>query len=111
MHRISHLAVVGLMFTASCMPERTTQPATAPRPAAALASTTTSAATPLLIIDGITIGHVSSDSLHARLDAVGGANAIDNVEVVKGPAAAAMYGADAQQGVIIITTKAAAKKR
>ena len=52
---------------------------------------------PLLLIDGV---RSTMDDMH-RLDP----KTIENVEVLKGAAAIAEYGADAQRGVITITTK------
>ena len=52
---------------------------------------------PLLLIDGV---RSTMDDMH-RLDP----KTIANVEVLKGNAAIAEYGPDAQRGVITITTK------
>ena len=52
---------------------------------------------PMLLIDGV---RSTTAAMH-RLDP----KTIENVEVVKGSAAIAEYGADAQHGVITITTK------
>lgn len=51
--------------------------------------------TPLYIVDGITV---------ASIDAIN-PNDIDDIQVLKGASAGAMYGSKASNGVIIITTK------
>ena len=65
---------------------------------------------PLLIIDGVRVNsNVASGigvggQLPSRLDDLS-PNEIDNIEVIKGPAAAALYGTAAANGVIQVTTK------
>jgi TonB-linked SusC/RagA family outer membrane protein len=66
---------------------------------------------PIVIVDGI---RVTSDN-NASSIGIGGTNAsrfsdlnpeeIESIEVVKGPSAATLYGTDAANGVIVITTK------
>jgi TonB-dependent SusC/RagA subfamily outer membrane receptor len=56
-------------------------------------------AAPIVLIDG-----VRSDA--AALRAID-RKRIDRVEVLKGPLAVGVYGADATNGVIVVTTKAA----
>ncbi|MBW3630202.1 MAG: TonB-dependent receptor plug domain-containing protein, partial [Gemmatimonadetes bacterium] len=66
---------------------------------------------PIYIIDGVRMQSASSSSSIG----VGGANPsrvsdinpeeIESIEVVKGPSAATLYGTDAANGVIVITTK------
>ena len=95
MHKV--LAIGALCLAAACSAER----ATAPEPASttALAKCQQSAvecANPMLIIDG----KVSSYTL---LDLQG--VDLESVEVIKGPAAMKLYGANARNGVIVITTK------
>lgn len=74
---------------------------------------------PIVIVDGVRIYAAQSDSRNANLAAsaagVGFATPspldyldphnIETVEVMKGPSAAALYGSDAANGVIVITTK------
>lgn len=68
---------------------------------------------PLIVIDGIPIDNSSyqnSDNLNRQVDNGNRANDInpddvESVEVLKGPAAAALYGSRASNGAIIITTK------
>ncbi|MFA8341956.1 MAG: TonB-dependent receptor plug domain-containing protein [Rhodothermaceae bacterium] len=65
---------------------------------------------PLIFVDGIKIDNVEyegygsggqSTSILANLNV----DDIENVEILKGPAASAMYGTNASNGVVIITTK------
>jgi TonB-linked SusC/RagA family outer membrane protein len=66
---------------------------------------------PIFVIDGIRMtADVSSSSLFtggAQPSRISDINPeeIENIEVVKGPSAAALYGTDAANGVIVITTK------
>jgi TonB-linked SusC/RagA family outer membrane protein len=79
---------------------------------------------PIVIVDGIRVYSARSDTRGANLAApetyIGGQitgapapspldeidpNTIETVEVLKGPSAATLYGADAANGVIVITTK------
>lgn len=72
---------------------------------------------PLLIIDGVQVNNSATglDALDANAVWVGGAETsrwndlnpseIENVEIIKGPAAAALYGTAAANGVILVTTK------
>lgn len=66
---------------------------------------------PIFVIDGIRMtADVSSSSLFtggAQPSRISDINPeeIENIEVVKGPSAAALYGTDAANGVILITTK------
>jgi TonB-dependent SusC/RagA subfamily outer membrane receptor len=66
---------------------------------------------PIFIIDGIRMtGDVSSSSLFtggAQPSRVSDINPdeIENIEIVKGPSAAALYGTAAANGVVVITTK------
>jgi TonB-dependent SusC/RagA subfamily outer membrane receptor len=57
---------------------------------------------PLCVIDGVR--HPTSDCPGVVKAAVDAKN-IDHIEIVKGPTAVAQYGADAANGVIIVTTK------
>ncbi|HEX3762728.1 MAG TPA: SusC/RagA family TonB-linked outer membrane protein [Kofleriaceae bacterium] len=79
--------------------------------------------TPLYVIDGVIISNVATSSgINAISGAAGGGNPsnqdnpvnriadlnpadIENVEVLKGASAAALYGSKAANGVVIITTK------
>ena len=84
--------------------------------------TVNSSAQPLFIVDGLPIDNSSiSTSNFNPVDELGtgeisgttqtnravdiNPNDIENVEILKGPAAAAIYGARAAQGVVLITTK------
>jgi TonB-dependent SusC/RagA subfamily outer membrane receptor len=60
--------------------------------------TLSSPSEPLYIIDGVV--STEGDAL-AQLDA----NAIDSIQVVKGPEAATIYGSRAAAGVVIVTTR------
>jgi TonB-dependent SusC/RagA subfamily outer membrane receptor len=66
---------------------------------------------PISIIDGIRmtsdIGSISYGTSGANASRVGDLNPdeIENIEVVKGPSAATLYGTDAANGVIVITTR------
>src|SRR5262249_39195616 len=68
---------------------------------------------PLIIVDGIRINSEQDDAsssiavggqVPSRLNDINPAE-IDNIEVIRGPAAAALYGTAAANGVIQITTK------
>ena len=69
---------------------------------------------PLLIVDGVRINN-NPQSSDARANGVGGQTIsrvndinpedIENIEVIKGPAAAALYGTAASNGVIQVTTR------
>jgi len=70
---------------------------------------------PLIVIDGIRVENAESGSSGALAFGVGGQtpsrfndinpNDIESIEVLKGPAAAALYGTAAANGVIQVTTK------
>jgi TonB-dependent SusC/RagA subfamily outer membrane receptor len=75
---------------------------------------------PIVIVDGIRIFAEQSDSLFGSRSVASGRvadyatpspldqidiNSIETIEVFKGPSATSMYGADAANGVIVITTK------
>lgn len=70
---------------------------------------------PLYVIDGIPIQNEMGDANGGDLDygnAVAKINPddVENIEVLKGANAAALYGSDAANGVILITTKKASRK-
>ncbi|MEP1257497.1 SusC/RagA family TonB-linked outer membrane protein [Algoriphagus sp.] len=81
------------------------------------------ASQPLIIVDGVYINNASQRTGRATVSGAGassqddGANRladinpadIENIEVLKGPSAAAIYGTRANAGVIIITTKRGAE--
>jgi TonB-dependent SusC/RagA subfamily outer membrane receptor len=108
---ISRVVMISLVLSAACASEHIASPAPTPVPAASLSPIVSGNATPLFVIDGVKLGHLSQDSLNTRINALGGPNAIQEIEVVKGPSAATLYGADAVSGIILITTKAGAAKR
>lgn len=65
---------------------------------------------PLIFIDGVRVNTSEVDGLGAGGQGVGALSDINpddiaNVEVLKGPAAAALYGTDASNGVVLITTQ------
>jgi TonB-linked SusC/RagA family outer membrane protein len=66
---------------------------------------------PIFIIDGVRMtSNVNSSSLFtggAQPSRVGDLNPeeIENIEIVKGPSAATLYGTDAANGVVVVTTK------
>ncbi|HEX6536660.1 MAG TPA: SusC/RagA family TonB-linked outer membrane protein [Gemmatimonadaceae bacterium] len=69
---------------------------------------------PIVIVDGVRIYAAQSDARSQNLVASFAApspidqidpNSIQTIEVLKGPSASTMYGADAANGVIVITTK------
>ena len=66
---------------------------------------------PIYIIDGIRmtsdIGSITYGTSGANPSRVGDLNPdeIENIEIVKGPSAATLYGTDAANGVVVITTK------
>jgi TonB-linked SusC/RagA family outer membrane protein len=70
---------------------------------------------PILILDGIRVYAAQSDSQSANLAKASIAapspldqldpNSIQTIEVMKGPSAATLYGPDAANGVIVVTTK------
>lgn len=86
-------------------------------------STINGESSPLFVIDGVIISNTSIPSgIGAVTESIGGANTdpqdnsvnriadlnpndIESIEVLKGPAAAALYGSKATNGVVIITTK------
>ena len=63
---------------------------------------------PIWVVDGVRIstGNVSSgtDSQFSLLNAMN-PDEIEDIEIVKGPSAATLYGTDAANGVIVVTTK------
>ena len=61
---------------------------------------------PLIIIDGIQVAHVggSTQASSNPLNAIN-PNDIESIDVLKDAAAAAIYGAQAANGVIVVTTK------
>ncbi|WBL44037.1 SusC/RagA family TonB-linked outer membrane protein [Algoriphagus halophytocola] len=77
------------------------------------------ASQPLIIVDGVYINNSFQNTGRAAVSGAGGSNQddgsnrladlnpadIENIEVLKGPSAAAIYGTRANAGVIIITTK------
>lgn len=67
---------------------------------------------PLFVIDGVPV--MNNDGEDGELDFGNAVNAInpdeiENIEVLKGANASALYGSDAANGVVLITTKKAAK--
>ena len=66
---------------------------------------------PIFVVDGVrmNIGGSSSNggNLASSISAINDldASAIEDVEIVKGPSAATLYGTDAANGVVVITTK------
>lgn len=75
---------------------------------------------PLFVIDGVpianTLNNVSQIGNNNRVDygnAISGLNPedIENISVLKGPSAAALYGSRAGNGVVLITTKSGAKNK
>src|SRR5215203_1344679 len=69
-------------------------------------STITTAGAPLLIVDGMRMAERQDDSTgtSSRLDDIA-LDDIARVEVLRGPAAAALFGGGATSGVIVVTTK------
>lgn len=59
---------------------------------------------PLIIVDGVWIDNKSDNQGARGIDAVD-PESIETIEIVRGPSAATMYGMDASNGVIVITTK------
>lgn len=65
---------------------------------------------PILIIDGVRASNLTGDAIGtggsgpSRLDDIN-PNEIESLEIVKGPSAATLYGTEAANGVIVITTK------
>lgn len=88
-------------------------------------SSLTGASQPLIIVDGVYINNASQRSGRATVSGAGASNQddssnrladlnpadIENIEILKGPSAAAIYGTRANAGVIIITTKRGAEGR
>ncbi|PZX51982.1 SusC/RagA family TonB-linked outer membrane protein [Algoriphagus chordae] len=82
-------------------------------------SSLTGASQPLIIVDGVYINNSFQSTGRAAVSGAGGSNQddgsnrladlnpadIENIEVLKGPSASAIYGTRANAGVIIITTK------
>ncbi|MDF2158593.1 SusC/RagA family TonB-linked outer membrane protein [Algoriphagus sp. CAU 1675] len=82
-------------------------------------SSLSGASQPLIIVDGVYISNATQRTGRATVSGAGGSNQddganrladlnpadIENIEVLKGPSAAAIYGTRANAGVIIITTK------
>jgi TonB-linked SusC/RagA family outer membrane protein len=75
---------------------------------------------PLFVIDGVpianTLNNVSQIGNNNRVDygnAISGLNPedIENISVLKGPSAAALYGSRAGNGVVLITTKGGSKNK
>ena len=81
------------------------------------------ASQPLIILDGVYASNATQRSGRATVSGAGGSNQddganrladlnpadIENIEILKGPSAAAIYGTRANAGVIIITTKRGAE--
>lgn len=59
---------------------------------------------PVIIVDGIWINNKSDNQGSRGIDAVD-PETIETIEIIRGPSAATMYGMDAANGVIVITTK------
>lgn len=88
-------------------------------------SSLTGASQPLIIVDGVYINNSFQSTGRATVSGAGGSSQddgsnrladlnpadIENIEVLKGPSAAAIYGTRANAGVIIITTKRGAEGR
>jgi len=82
-------------------------------------STITQSTAPLIILDGVYISNAYQRTGRASVSGAGASNQddganrladinpndIENIEVLKGPSAAAIYGTRANAGVIVITTK------
>ena len=82
-------------------------------------SSLTQASAPLIVLDGVYINNNTQRTGRASVTGAGGANQddganrladinpadIENIEVLKGPSAAAIYGTRANAGVLVITTK------
>ncbi|MFY8025295.1 MAG: TonB-dependent receptor plug domain-containing protein, partial [Sediminibacterium sp.] len=82
-------------------------------------SSLTQASAPLIVLDGVYISNDFQRTGRASVTGAGGANQddgsnrladinpadIENIEVLKGPSAAAIYGTRANAGVLVITTK------
>lgn len=74
---------------------------------------------PLYVIDGVPMNnsaHYSSDALNQGFDFGNGANAVnpddvENMTILKGAAATALYGSRAANGVVMITTKSGKKNQ
>ena len=74
---------------------------------------------PLYVIDGVPMNNsavFSNDGLNSGYDFGNGANAVnpddvENMTILKGAAATALYGSRAANGVILITTKSGKKQR
>lgn len=111
MRNILRVVMIGLVFSVACASEHIASPAPTPVPSTSLSPLAAGTTAPLIVIDGVKVGRLSKDSLNTRINALGGPNAIEDIEIVKGPSAATLYGADAASGIIIITTKAAVPKR
>jgi TonB-linked SusC/RagA family outer membrane protein len=73
---------------------------------------------PLLVIDGVRVDNSAADDNGIRSRQIGFSDGaisgrfddlipeeIENIEIVKGPSAATLYGTDAANGVIVVTTK------
>lgn len=59
---------------------------------------------PVIIVDGVWIDNKSDNQGARGIDAID-PESIETIEIVRGPSAATMYGMDASNGVIVITTK------
>lgn len=73
-------------------------------------STINTAGVPLLIVDGMRMAEQEDDSSStaSRLDDIA-LDDIATVEILRGPAAASLFGAGASSGVIVVTTKRGAR--
>lgn len=60
---------------------------------------------PIILVDGVLVTGTGRDSLGASLWQVMRPDEIENIEVLKGAAASALYGARAANGVLLITTR------
>src|SRR5690606_6009796 len=65
---------------------------------------------PIIVIDGVRANNRTSDGIGvggsgpSRFDDIN-PNEIESLEIIKGPSAATLYGTEAANGVIVITTK------
>ncbi|MGY0041174.1 TonB-dependent receptor plug domain-containing protein [Pedobacter sp. NJ-S-72] len=65
---------------------------------------------PLIFIDGVRYGSSNTSDINSSQEAMSALNDlplndIESIDVIKGPAAAASYGAEAANGVVVIQTK------
>ncbi len=94
--RVRWTALAGAVVVSGGCADVATGVSPAPAPSVARVD-----ASPLVVVDGVPYDLEKGPGLLAKLEP----DAIASVEILKGPAATALYGSRAAEGVILITTR------